>query len=50
MPAIHALMKNADPPMDLADAALVHVSAREGIHTVFTVDETGVGLRRRPSS
>jgi len=46
---IRVLMrKYADLPMDLADAALVHVAAREGIQTVFTVDQTDFGLYRLP--
>lgn len=49
VPAVRALMKKyADIPMDLADAALVHVAAREGIHTVFTVDRADFGLYRLP--
>jgi len=46
---IRALMKKyADLPMDLADAALVHVAAREGLHSVFTVDRTDFSLYRLP--
>lgn len=46
---IRALMKKyARLPMDLADAALVHVAAREGIQTVFTVDRTDFGVYRLP--
>lgn len=46
---IRALMtKYADLPMDLADAALVHVAARDGIQTVFTIDRTDFGLYRLP--
>jgi predicted nucleic acid-binding protein len=47
--SIRRLMrKYADLPMDLADAALVHVAARDGVHTVFTVDQTDFGLYRLP--
>ncbi|OFW00257.1 MAG: hypothetical protein A3I61_08835 [Acidobacteria bacterium RIFCSPLOWO2_02_FULL_68_18] len=46
---IRALMKKyADRPMDLADAALVHAAAREGLHTVFTVDRAGFAVYRLP--
>jgi hypothetical protein len=49
LPPIRALMKKyADLPMDLADAALVHVAAREAIRTVFTIDRTDFGLYRLP--
>ena len=38
-PRLRALMQDyRDQPMDLADAALVHVAEREGIHRVFTLD------------
>lgn len=48
-PGIRALMKKyADLPMDLADAALVHVGGREGLHTVFTIDQTDFALYRLP--
>jgi hypothetical protein len=30
--------KNRDLPMDLADAALVHVAQRQNIHRIFTLD------------
>lgn len=49
LPPIRALMKKyGDLPMDLADAALVHVAAREGLHTVFTLDRTDFGVYRLP--
>jgi uncharacterized protein len=39
VPRIRELMiKYANRPMDLADAALVRVAERENIKTVFTVD------------
>jgi predicted nucleic acid-binding protein len=48
VPRIRALMaKYADRPMDLADAALVHVAEREGLDTIFTVDERDFRAYRR---
>lgn len=39
LPELEALMRRYhDRPMDLADAALVHIASRESIHTVFTID------------
>ena len=39
LPALEALMKRYhDRPMDLADAALVHLARRESLSTVFTID------------
>jgi predicted nucleic acid-binding protein len=39
VPRMRELMrKYRDRPMDLADAALVHVAEREKIRTIFTVD------------
>ncbi len=47
IPRIRALMrKYSDRPMDLADAALVTVAEREGIHTIFTVDRRDFGVYR----
>lgn len=44
---IRALMtKYTDLPMDLADAALVHVAERERLHTVFTIDRADFGVYR----
>jgi uncharacterized protein len=44
---IRALMrKYADLPMDLADAALVHVGNRDGLNTVFTIDRADFGVYR----
>ena len=38
---IHALMSRyADRPMDLADATLVYLAARDSIETILTVDQT----------
>lgn len=49
VPAVRALMKKySDLPMDLADAALVHVAERDGLSTVFTLDQTDFGLYRLP--
>lgn len=52
VPSIRALMrKYGDLPMDLADAALVRIAAREGINEVFTLDRhfrTYRGARGRP--
>lgn len=49
LPGIRALMKKyADLPMDLADAALVHTAAREGLHTVFTVGRADFSVYRLP--
>lgn len=40
LPDIHALMtRYADRPMDFADATLVHLAKREGLSTIFTVDQ-----------
>ena len=37
---IHALMtRYADRPMDFTDATLVHLAKREGLSTIFTVDQ-----------
>jgi hypothetical protein len=39
LPALDALMhRYADRPMDFADATLVHVAEREGLHTILTID------------
>ena len=39
-PRMRALMQDhRDQPMDLADAALVHVAERDGIHHIFTLDQ-----------
>ena len=36
----HALMtRYADRPMDFTDATLVHLAKREGLSTIFTVDQ-----------
>lgn len=38
-PALKALMHQyRDQPMDLADAALVHVAGRDGLRRIFTLD------------
>ena len=47
IPRIRELMiKYADQPMDLADAALVRVAEREGIRRIFTVDRNDFGVYR----
>jgi predicted nucleic acid-binding protein len=45
-PMRRLMQKYADQPMDLADAALVHVAEREGIRTIFTVDRTDFSVYR----
>ena len=40
------MIKYADRPMDLTDAALVRVAEREGLTTVFTVDRKDFGVYR----
>ena len=41
LPEIHILMSRYwDRPMDFADATLVHLARREGLSTVFTVDQS----------
>jgi uncharacterized protein len=40
------IQKYGDRPMDLADAALVHVAEREGIRKVFTIDRTDFSVYR----
>ena len=47
VPRIRELMiKYADRPMDLADAALVRVAEREGIRKIFTVDREDFSVYR----
>jgi uncharacterized protein len=47
MAAMRRLMqKYADRPMDLADAALVHVAEREDIRKVFTIDRSDFSVYR----
>ena len=49
VPRMRRLMeKYADLPMDLADAALVHVADRDGLRTVFTLDRRDFGVYRLP--
>lgn len=46
-PRMRELMeKYRDLPMDLADAALVRVAEREGLHDVFTLDRRRFTLYR----
>jgi predicted nucleic acid-binding protein len=40
------MSKYRDLPMDLADAALVHVAEREGFRTVFTLDRRDFSVYR----
>lgn len=53
LPDIEVLMrKYRDPPMDFADATLVHLAQRESLSTVFTIDHDDfetyrVGGRKR---
>ena len=47
MPRVRALMeKYRDPPMDLADAALVRAAERERVRTIFTVDRRDFSVYR----
>ena len=47
IPRIKALMrKNRDLPMDLADAALVHVAEREKLRRIFTLDRRDFQIYR----
>ncbi|MGH9408065.1 MAG: type II toxin-antitoxin system VapC family toxin [Vicinamibacterales bacterium] len=47
VPRLSALMRHyRDQPMDLADAALVHVAEREGIAHVFTFDRRHFAVYR----
>lgn len=47
VPRLRALMaKHRDLPMDLADAALVHVAARDGYRRVFTLDQRDFAVYR----
>lgn len=49
VPEMKRLMeKYRDLPMDMADAALVHVAGREGIRRVLTVDKRDFGVYRLP--
>ena len=47
LPRIRELLrKYADRPMDLADAALIRISEREGIRKIFTVDKRDFSVYR----
>jgi len=47
VPRIRELMRQyADLPMDLADAALIHVAEREGLNRFFTVDKKDFAVYR----
>jgi predicted nucleic acid-binding protein len=43
----HVLRKYVDQQIDLADAALVHLARREGIHAILTFDRRHFTLFRR---
>jgi len=44
---MRALMRRyRDQPMDLADAALVHVAERDGLRRIFTLDRRHFGVYR----
>jgi predicted nucleic acid-binding protein len=53
LPRLDTLMEQyADRPMDFADATLVHLAEREGLRTVFTLDDNDfetyrIGARKR---
>ena len=47
LPEIHILMSRYwDRPMDFADATLVYLARREGLSTVFTVDQADFNTYR----
>ena len=47
LPIIRSLMeKYRDQPMDFADASLVHVAKREGLHEIFTLDRRDFDVYR----
>jgi predicted nucleic acid-binding protein len=47
VPRMRALLrKYSDRPMDLADAALVRVGERDGLHTVLTTDRRDFSVYR----
>jgi predicted nucleic acid-binding protein len=47
VPALRGLMaRYRDLPMDLADAALVHVAQRDGYRRVFTLDQRDFAVYR----
>jgi len=49
VPEMKSLMeKYRDLPMDMADAALVHVAAREGLRRVLTLDKRDFSVYRLP--
>lgn len=49
VPGMKSLMeKYRDLPMDMADAALVHVAEREDIRRVLTLDKRDFGVYRLP--
>lgn len=49
VPGMKSLMeKYRDLPMDMADAALVHVAVREDLRRVLTLDKRAFGVYRLP--
>ncbi len=49
VPGMKGLMeKYRDLPMDMADAALVHVAVREDLRRVLTLDNRDFGVYRLP--
>ena len=47
LPQIQELMaRYADPPMDFADATLVHVAARESLSLILTIDHDDFEIYR----
>jgi predicted nucleic acid-binding protein len=49
VPGVKGLMeKYRDLPMDMADAALVHVAVREDLRRVLTLDKRDFGVYRLP--
>jgi uncharacterized protein len=42
------LKKYRDIRIQLADAALVHLAARDGVHTIFTLDQRDFSVYRLP--
>ena len=47
LPPIRALInKYSDQPMDFADATLVHVANRDGLHEIFTLDRRDFSIYR----
>jgi uncharacterized protein len=47
-PIASILKKYGDIPIQLADAALVHLAGRDGLDTIFTLDQRDFSLFRLP--